>query len=98
MPSSSLSESPSFTDLGVAPQFAEALGRQGILEPFAIQIATIPDAIARRDVLARAQTGSGKTLAFGLAALTRLIGTTAKPRQPLSLILVPTRELAMQVS
>ncbi|MDO9486197.1 MAG: DEAD/DEAH box helicase, partial [Actinomycetota bacterium] len=43
-------------------------------------------------------TGSGKTLAFGLAALTRLLGTTAKPRQPLSLILVPTRELAMQVS
>ena len=98
MPSSSLSEIPSFTDLGVAPQFAEALGRQGILEPFAIQIATIPDAIARRDVLARAQTGSGKTLAFGLAALTRLLGTTARPRQPLSLILVPTRELAMQVS
>ena len=93
-----MSDSPSFTDLGVAPQFAEALGRQGILRPFPIQIATIPDAIARRDVLARAQTGSGKTLAFGLAALTRLLGTTAKPRQPLSLILVPTRELAMQVS
>ncbi|MDD2857490.1 MAG: DEAD/DEAH box helicase [Candidatus Nanopelagicales bacterium] len=89
---------PSFTDLGVAPQFAQALARQGIMEPFAIQIATLPDAIEGRDVLARAQTGSGKTLAFGLAALTRLLGTDARPRKPLSLILVPTRELAMQVS
>jgi len=98
VPSSHAPVNPSFTDLGVAPQFAEALGRQGIMEPFAIQVATLPDSIAGRDVLARAQTGSGKTLAFGLAALTRLLGTTAKPRQPLSLILVPTRELAMQVS
>jgi superfamily II DNA/RNA helicase len=89
---------PSFTDLGVAPEFAAALARQGIMEPFAIQIATLPDAIAGRDVLARAQTGSGKTLAFGLAALTNLLGKTAHRRQPLSLILVPTRELAMQVN
>jgi superfamily II DNA/RNA helicase len=61
-------------------------------------VATLPDATAGRDVLARAQTGSGKTLAFGLAALTNLLGKTAHRRQPLSLILVPTRELAMQVN
>ena len=97
MPTSPASN-PSFTDLGVDPAFASALARQGILEPFAIQVATLPDAIAGRDVLARAQTGSGKTLAFGLAALTNLLGKTAHRRQPLSLILVPTRELAMQVN
>ncbi len=96
--SSAPEQTPSFTDLGVAPEFAAALARQGIMEPFAIQIATLPDAIAGRDVLARAQTGSGKTLAFGLAALTNLLGKTAHRRQPLSLILVPTRELAMQVN
>ena len=97
MPTSPASN-PSFTDLGVDPAFASALARQGIMEPFAIQVATLPDAIAGRDVLARAQTGSGKTLAFGLAALTNLLGKTAHRRQPLSLILVPTRELAMQVN
>jgi len=96
--SASPASNPSFTDLGVDPAFASALARQGIMEPFAIQIATLPDAIAGRDVLARAQTGSGKTLAFGLAALTNLLGKTAHRRQPLSLILVPTRELAMQVN
>jgi len=98
LPSSAPAQNLSFTDLGVAPEFAAALARQGIMEPFAIQVATLPDAIAGRDVLARAQTGSGKTLAFGLAALTNLLGRTAHRRQPLSLILVPTRELAMQVN
>jgi superfamily II DNA/RNA helicase len=71
--------------------------RDGITEPFAIQAATIPDALAGRDVLGRGQTGSGKTLAFGLPMLARLEGRTAKPRKPLAIVLVPTRELAMQV-
>ena len=71
--------------------------RDGIDEPFPIQAAAIPDALAGRDVLGRGQTGSGKTLAFGLPLLTRLTGRTAKPRRPLAIVLVPTRELAMQV-
>lgn len=88
----------SFSSLGVPASLVGALSRAGIDAPFAIQTATLPDAIAGRDVLARAQTGSGKTLAFGLAMLTRLAGRRATPQQPDGLILVPTRELAMQVS
>ncbi len=88
----------SFIDLGVNPALATALARQGIDSPFPIQIATLPDAIAGRDVLGRGQTGSGKTLAFGLALLTRLAGRRAKPHKPLGLILAPTRELAMQIN
>ena len=59
---------------------------------------TLPDALAGRDVLGRAQTGSGKTLAFGLALLSRLDGGRARPKHPRAIVLVPTRELAMQVS
>src|SRR3712207_8808562 len=57
-----------------------------------IQAATIPDALAGRDVLGKAQTGSGKTLAFGLPLLARLAGTKAAPKRPRGLVLVPTRE------
>ena len=89
---------PSFADLGVHPDLVPALGRAGIDAPFPIQAATLPDAIAGRDILGRGQTGSGKTLAFGLALLTRLAGRRAQPHRPLGLVLVPTRELAMQVS
>lgn len=90
--------SVTFADLGVPASLVGALHRSGIGSPFPIQAATLPDSIAGRDVLARAQTGSGKTLAFGLAMLTRLNGRRALSRQPLGLVLVPTRELAMQVS
>ena len=93
-----MSAVPSFADLGVAPALVPALSRAGIHEPFPIQVATIPDALAGRDILGRGQTGSGKTLAFGLALLTRLTGRRAQPKRPLGLVLVPTRELAMQVS
>lgn len=88
----------SFTDLGVSPAIVSALKAEGIVEPFPIQAATLPDAIAGRDILGRGRTGSGKTLAFGLAMLTRLAGWQAEPGRPLGLVLVPTRELAMQVS
>lgn len=88
----------SFLELGVAQPLVTSLSRQGIDAPFPIQEATIPDAIAGCDVLGRGRTGSGKTLAFGLAMLSRLSGRKAKPRKPLGLILVPTRELAMQVN
>jgi superfamily II DNA/RNA helicase len=93
-----MSAVPSFADLGVSPTLIPALKRAGIDAPFPIQTATLPDAIAGRDILGRGQTGSGKTLAFGLALLTRLDGRRAAPRRPLGLVLVPTRELAMQVS
>jgi len=89
---------PSFADLGVSAALIPALKRTGIEEPFPIQIATLPDAIAGRDILGRGQTGSGKTLAFGLGLLTRLAGRHAEVKRPLGLVLVPTRELAMQVS
>ncbi|MFM8895731.1 MAG: DEAD/DEAH box helicase, partial [Actinomycetales bacterium] len=87
----------SFLDLGLPAPLARALERGGITDPFPIQQATLPDGIAGRDLLARARTGSGKTLAYGLAALSRLNGVPAIPDHPQALVLVPTRELAMQV-
>ncbi|MEO3938399.1 DEAD/DEAH box helicase [Dermatophilaceae bacterium Soc4.6] len=89
-----------FSALGLPERLVERLARDGITTPFPIQVATIPDALAGRDVLGRGQTGSGKTLAFGLPTLTRLAqdGPRSAPRRPRALILVPTRELAMQVS
>ncbi len=89
---------PSFAELGLPPKLLAALAEAGIDSPFPIQAATLPDALAGRDVLGRAQTGSGKTLAFGLALLARLDGGHARPGRPRALILVPTRELALQVS
>jgi superfamily II DNA/RNA helicase len=88
-----------FAALGLPERIVERLARDGITAPFPIQAATIPDAMAGRDVLGRGQTGSGKTLAFGLPMLARLAdGTKAAPRRPRALVMVPTRELAMQVS
>ncbi|MEE6257075.1 DEAD/DEAH box helicase [Plantactinospora sonchi] len=75
-----------------------ALTANGIVEPFPIQSATLPDSLAGRDVLGRGRTGSGKTLAFGLPLLSRTAGRKARPRSPLALVLVPTRELAQQVT
>jgi superfamily II DNA/RNA helicase len=88
---------PTFADLGLPQPLLTALAKRGMTEPFAIQAAAIPDALAGRDVLGKAQTGSGKTLAFGLPMLARLAGRQARPKRPLGLVLVPTRELAGQV-
>ena len=90
----------SFTDLGVPEALAAALRAQGINEPFPIQAATLPDALAGHDLCGRAPTGSGKTLAFGLAVLAGLAGSgeRAKAGRPLGLVLLPTRELAAQVA
>ena len=85
-----------FDALGIAPDLAGALAEKGITEAFPIQALTIADALAGRDVCGKAKTGSGKTLAFGLPVL-QLV-KTAESRQPRALILVPTRELATQVS
>jgi superfamily II DNA/RNA helicase len=89
---------PGFGGLGVPMPLVRALAGDRITEPFPIQAATIPDALAGRDVLGRGQTGSGKTLAFGLPILARLAGRRSRPGTPRALVLVPTRELAMQVS
>ena len=89
---------PSFQELGLPRGLAEALARQGVDRPFPIQAAVIADVLAGRDVLGRAATGSGKTLAFGLPLIARLEGTRSEPRRPRGLVLVPTRELAMQVT
>jgi superfamily II DNA/RNA helicase len=94
-----VTEDNGFAALGVPARLVERLARDGIVDPFPIQAATIPDSLAGRDVLGRGRTGSGKTLAFGLATIARLDdGTTPVSRRPRALILVPTRELAMQVS
>ncbi|WP_149182269.1 DEAD/DEAH box helicase [Streptomyces sp. TRM49041] len=88
-----------FADLDLPAAMLEALAAEGVTVPFPIQGATLPNSLAGRDVLGRGRTGSGKTLAFGLAVLARLAaGRRAEPRRPLALVLVPTRELAQQVT
>lgn len=94
-----------FAALGVPPELSAVLARAGIIEPFPIQAATVPECLAGRDVCGKAPTGSGKTLAFGLGVLSRLAVTPRGQRRsrrrdggrPRALILVPTRELAAQV-
>ncbi|PRH80436.1 DEAD/DEAH box helicase [Streptomyces solincola] len=88
----------SFAALGLPRPMLDALTAQGVTVPFPIQAATLPNSLAGRDVLGRGRTGSGKTLAFGLPLLARTAGRKAAPRQPLALVLVPTRELAQQVT
>jgi len=91
---------PSFADLGVPATLTASLSADGITAPFPIQTATLPDSIAGRDVLGRGRTGSGKTLAFALPMVARLMASTTsrRPGRPRALVLVPTRELANQVS
>ncbi|WP_245657659.1 DEAD/DEAH box helicase [Herbidospora mongoliensis] len=87
-----------FAELGLPRPLVTGLARQGINAPFPIQEACIPDILSGHDVLGRGQTGSGKTLAFGLPMMTRISGDRALPRRPKAIILVPTRELALQVN
>ncbi|NBM20806.1 DEAD/DEAH box helicase [Streptomyces sp. GC420] len=87
-----------FAELDMPAALLKTLEAQGVTEPFPIQAATLPNSLAGRDVLGRGRTGSGKTLAFGLALLARTAGRRAEPRAPLALVLVPTRELAQQVT
>jgi superfamily II DNA/RNA helicase len=88
-----------FTALRLPQPLLTALQRRGIASAFPIQARTLPDALAGRDLLGRAETGSGKTLAFGLPMLARLMpGSGGRvPGAPGGLVLVPTRELAGQV-
>nr|WP_269799868.1 MULTISPECIES: DEAD/DEAH box helicase [Pseudofrankia] len=89
----------SFEAAGLPARLVRALAERGIAAPFPVQAAALPDVLAGENVLGRAKTGSGKTLGFGLPMLAKLAGRgPATPLRPRGLILVPTRELAQQVS
>jgi superfamily II DNA/RNA helicase len=90
--------SATFAALGVPAPLVKVLDEQGITAPFPVQAATLPDGLAGRDILGRAQTGSGKTLGFSLPLVTRLAGGSTLSARPRGLVLVPTRELATQVT
>jgi len=90
-------EGLSFAELGVPATLIPALTGLGAVDPFPIQSATLPATLAGRDVLGRGKTGSGKTIAFAIPLVTRLTGGQRTPRRPRGLILLPTRELALQV-
>ena len=83
---------------GLPAELVAALAAQGIVSPTPVQAAVIPDGLAGHDVLGRAQTGSGKTLAFGIPVLARLAGERSRPGHPRAVMVVPTRELAQQLS
>jgi len=87
----------SFVDLGLPAALADQLASSGITAPFPIQSATLPDALAGRDVLGRGRTGSGKTYAFLLPLVSRLMKSQRRGSRPRALILAPTRELASQI-
>jgi len=87
----------SFADLGVGEPTIEALSARGIATPFPIQVETLPDGLAGRDVLGRGKTGSGKTLAFSIPLVDRLARMRHGSR-PTGLVLAPTRELATQIA
>ncbi|UEJ83508.1 DEAD/DEAH box helicase [Brachybacterium halotolerans subsp. kimchii] len=86
-----------FEDMALSEELLAILAEQGLTRAFEIQEAILPDALAGRDVMARAETGSGKTLAFALSMCARFRGRKVHRRRPLGLVLVPTRELAVQV-
>ncbi|MGW7209981.1 DEAD/DEAH box helicase [Streptomyces sp. NPDC054837] len=87
-----------FATLGLPEGVVRKLTQNGVTTPFPIQAATIPDALAGKDILGRGRTGSGKTLSFGLPLLTKLSGGHTDKKKPRGIILTPTRELAMQVA
>ncbi|MFE9790846.1 DEAD/DEAH box helicase, partial [Streptomyces goshikiensis] len=87
-----------FGDLGLPEGIVRKLAQNGVTSPFPIQAATIPDALAGKDILGRGRTGSGKTLSFGLPTLASLAGGHTEKKKPRAIILTPTRELAMQVA
>jgi superfamily II DNA/RNA helicase len=95
--SSTAPRAGSFAGAGVPAPLVAALAAAGITAPFPIQAATLPDALAGRDILGRGQTGSGKTLGFAIPLAARLIDGYTSACRPRGLVLVPTRELASQV-
>ncbi|MFD9845456.1 DEAD/DEAH box helicase [Streptomyces parvus] len=95
---SSAEPTVTFGDLGLPEGIVRKLAQNGVTTPFPIQAATIPDALAGKDILGRGRTGSGKTLSFGLPTLSALAGGRTEKKKPRAVILTPTRELAMQVA
>ncbi len=93
----SAQDSPTFAELGVVPEIVEALAANGIEHTFAIQELTLPLALAGEDLIGQARTGTGKTLGFGVPLLQRL-GTPTEDGTPRVLVVVPTRELCLQVA
>lgn len=92
------STTATFESLGVPAPIVAALAAGGITAPFPIQVDTLPDTLAGRDVLGRGKTGSGKTLAFSIPLAARLAGGRRRPGKPRGLVLAPTRELATQIT
>jgi superfamily II DNA/RNA helicase len=91
-------EDTTFAHLGVSPPLVDALAARGVDRPFPIQVQTLPDTLAGRDVLGRGKTGSGKTLAFAIPLVSRLDPADRRPCRPTGLVLAPTRELATQIA
>jgi len=98
-------ENPAFADFDIQPAIVEALAEVGITHPFPIQAMTLPVALSGHDIIGQAKTGTGKTLGFGLPLLNRVVGpgedgfdALPAPGKPQALVIVPTRELAVQVS
>ncbi|OBH25141.1 DEAD/DEAH box helicase [Mycobacterium sp. E342] len=91
-------EDTTFAHLGVSAPLVDALAKGGVHRPFPIQIETLPDTLAGRDVLGRGKTGSGKTLAFSIPLVSRLDAGNRRPSKPTGLVLAPTRELATQIA
>ncbi len=98
-PSDAARSEKTFRDFGVAEQFCAALEAAGITRAFPIQALTLPIALDGHDLIGQARTGTGKTLAFGIPMLQRLeLAADGKPSAPRALVVVPTRELAIQVA
>jgi superfamily II DNA/RNA helicase len=103
--SSVQASNPSFADFDVRPEIVAALAASGITHPFPIQAMTLPVALAGHDIIGQAKTGTGKTLGFGVPLLHRVIAPGEEgfdqlpaPGKPQALVVVPTRELAVQVA
>ena len=100
MPAAAADETakPEFPELGLSDEICRAVSEAGYVHPTPIQAQAIPTVLMGRDVLGSAQTGTGKTASFVLPMLDILSGSRARARMPRSLILEPTRELALQVA
>ncbi|MCL3859865.1 DEAD/DEAH box helicase [Actinotalea sp. K2] len=103
--SSVQAHNPSFADFDVRPEIVQALADAGIIQPFPIQAMTLPVALAGHDIIGQAKTGTGKTLGFGVPLLHRIVSPGEEgydalpaPGKPQALVIVPTRELAVQVA
>ncbi|HYK27909.1 MAG TPA: DEAD/DEAH box helicase, partial [Streptosporangiaceae bacterium] len=92
------SSAKTFRDFGIAEPICAALEAQGITTAFPIQALTLPVALDGHDLIGQARTGTGKTFAFGVPILERLGEASREPAAPRALIVVPTRELAIQVA